>query len=87
MNSTGTSSGVLAGFADKLTPLVRKEEIAMNNIKWTNVDVMASTRDGDEIYLVFTDKDDNEYVFGLKKTNARWIKTALKRAVKLRKAR
>lgn len=25
MNSTGTSSGALAGFADKLTPLMRKE--------------------------------------------------------------
>jgi len=57
------------------------------NVIWTNVDLMASTRDGDEILLVFTDKDGDNYIFGLKKSNAKWLVKALKEAVKLRNVR
>lgn len=54
------------------------------NVIWTSMDLIASTREDDEILLVFTDKDGENYVFGLKKKNAKWLVAALKRAIKLR---
>lgn len=52
---------------------------------WMKMNVTADTESGKHIRLVFTDQNGEEHSYILKSTNVRWLRSALKRGIKLAK--